>query len=440
MMVSVSILSRIEREHTAAVRSFLGALILPSPYFILFLLNFPGKSIIAYALVGFTVMAALIVLMPVPVRFKKSKEKLNRKYDERDVVFVRNRLEEGSDRFNEYYKGNPEKLEPDNLFRSAPGLLSPDSGQADPFMYSSTDASFMGCENLIGVCDGPVAGKKVEADPSDLSEYIKNWTKLLGAYSVGITELKEDHKYSIGGRGDKYGNPVENNHKYAIAFTVEMDFDSIRKGPKAPSVMESAKQYLNAGTIAVQVAAFIRNLGFSARAHIDANYEVICPLVARDAGLGELGRMGILMTPELGPRARVNVVTTDIPLITDKRKYNGSMIEFCRHCKKCADVCPGRAISEDDREMHNGALGWKINHEKCFNFWCNSGTDCGRCMATCPYSHPDTLMHNLIRFFIKNAPVFRRIAATMDDLLYGRKPKPMKLEKWQKVRYRSQKD
>ena len=48
----------------------------------------------------------------------------------------------------------------------------------------------------------------------------------------------------------------------------------------------------------------------TARAHIDGNYQVIAPLVARDAGLGTIGRMGLLMTPELGPRVRLAVVTT----------------------------------------------------------------------------------------------------------------------------------
>ena len=73
----------------------------------------------------------------------------------------------------------------------------------------------------------------------------------------------------------------------------------VSAAPSASIVMESGQQYLGSGIIALQVAAFIRNLGFEARAHIDGNYEVVCPLVARDAGLGEIGRMGLLMTPKL---------------------------------------------------------------------------------------------------------------------------------------------
>jgi len=91
----------------------------------------------------------------------------------------------------------------------------------------------------------------------------------------------------------------------------------VNSGPLAPIIMESSQKYLDSGSIAVQLAAFIRNLGYPALAHIDGNYQVVCPLVARDAGLGDIGRMGLLMTPKLGPRVRIGVVTTDLPLLVD---------------------------------------------------------------------------------------------------------------------------
>ena len=117
----------------------------------------------------------------------------------------------------------------------------------------------------------------------------------------------------------------------------------------------------------------------------DGNYRVIAPLVARDAGLGELGRMGLLMTPELGPRVRLGVVTTDLPLVADQAVRDPSVIDFCTNCKKCAEVCPSRAISFGDKEEVDGVLRWQIDSEACFTFWCKVGTDCARCMSVCPY-------------------------------------------------------
>ena len=80
-------------------------------------------------------------------------------------------------------------------------------------------------------------------------------------------------------------------------------------------------------------------MGYDARPHIDGNYQLICPLVARDAGLGEIGRMGLLMTESHGPRVRIAVVTTDMELLPDKYVKKHSVIDFCQMCKKCAERC-----------------------------------------------------------------------------------------------------
>jgi reductive dehalogenase len=226
---------------------------------------------------------------------------------------------------------------------------------------------------------------------------------------------------------------VENHHRHAVAFTVEMDYRMTRQGPKAGTVMETAKRYLRAAEIAVQIAEFIRRLGYSARAHISSRYDVICPLVARDAGLGEIGRMGLLMTPRLGPRVRLSVVTTELPLVVEPRRFDSSVIEFCRNCEKCAAVCPSRAIPEGPRTEEGGVLRWKINAESCYTYWCRVGTDCSRCMGVCPYAHPDTPVHALVRLLVKHAGVFRRLAPLLDDLLYGRRPRPLEPLDWQRI-------
>jgi len=41
-------------------------------------------------------------------------------------------------------------------------------------------------------------------------------------------------------------------------------------------------------------------------------------LLAIDGGLGQLGRSGLLVTPEYGARVRIAKVRTDMPLIPDK--------------------------------------------------------------------------------------------------------------------------
>jgi len=357
------------------------------------------------------------------------------KLDERTVMFSRNELEPGSEQFEAYYKAHPDHKELDDEFRKQPGLVSPKSAFFNPLPYTASEALFQTVDCLQPLVEGTSASKMTTVSSDKAERFIRTWMKKAGAVSVGITGLKDYHWYSVGGRNERYGKKIAGDHPIGIAFTVEMDEEMVRSAPRGSIIMESASRYLEAGVIAVQIAQFIRSMGYNARAHIDGNYQVVCPLVARDAGLGEIGRMGLLMTPELGPRVRIGVITTDMPLNTDKRAFDDSMEDFCEKCMKCAENCPSSAISENPREVINGVKRWQINSEACFTYWCMAGTDCGRCMGVCPYSHPRNFMHNMVRWAIKNFPNFRYWAVRMDDLFYGRKPKMLKVPEWMRINY-----
>ena len=415
-----------EKEVKAGRRFLVLAFATPLPFVLAAAFSFPFKGIV-FGLLMFLLLIVLLVFL-IPYGKNKSYRQVipAQRIDERDTMFSRNELVPGTAHFKDYYQRNPEKKPLDDAFRRNPGLLQKGTTQYNPYYFASADASFETIAALRDVVDGKVSEDQIPVEAEKISRYIKNWSKKLGAVDCGITTLKDYHLYSVGGRAERYDRPVKKQHRFAVAFTVEMDHEMVKSAPSGTMVMESGQQYLESGRIALQVARFIRNLGYGARAHIDGNYEVVCPLVARDAGLGEIGRMGLLMTPKQGPRVRISVVTTNMPLIIDNPLHDYSFIDFCVQCKKCADVCPSRAISFGDREVIGGALRWQINQENCFTFWTKAGTDCGRCISVCPYSHPDNALHNLVRRGIRQSSAFRTLALKMDDVVYGRKPVPAK--------------
>jgi ferredoxin len=420
-----------EEEPRATRRAFVLALLLPLPYLATGLIDSTIQMELCITLVSITIVIPVILIIPMGNRFPAEDDTPGARIDERNIMFSRKLLEEGSQRFEEYYRIHPENKAPDELFRTYPGLLKKGAFYYDPVTASAAEASFETVTAFHPMLDHEnLPDTRHKVDPADITLFLKSWIKHLGAISVGVTELQDYHMYGTIGRGDRYGEPVGLTHKFAIALSVEMDKNFLDRAPQAPTVMESAQQYLNAGIIAVQVAEFIRSLGYSTRAHIDGSYRVVCPLVARDAGLGEIGRMGLLMTPELGPRVRLAVVTTDLPLVVDVKKRDYTMIDFCRRCQKCANICPAQAIAFDDRRKIDGVLRWQINSEECYTFWCKIGTDCGRCMSVCPYSHPDTFLHNMVRFGIKRSHLFRKIEIKMDDFFYGSRPAPLDIPAW----------
>ncbi len=418
---SFFVTSLLENEKRAAFISLLAGMIMPVPFLIPFFSNLVYPGWLNIALTGLILLPFLVILIPVKYVTDCTQPVSPRRFDERDTMLSRRTLNPGTIRFKEYYQRNPDKKESDDKFRGKPGLLKAGSKYYDPILFAAAESLFEKVEMMHPRVDGDVTAKKTKVDPVKMSEKLRTMLLGWGAHSIGITELKDYHIYSFGGRGNRYGQPFKRDHKYAIALTIEMNHSMMKSAPAAPTVLESANQYLNSGTMAIQLAEFIRSLGYPARAHIDANYKVICPLVARDAGLGEIGRMGLLMTPALGPRVRIAVVTTDIPVIPNKYIPDPTVNDFCRHCRKCADACPVQAIPYGHERVIDGVRHWQISADSCYIFWCIAGTDCGRCVIVCPYSHPGYWIHRIVRFGIKNSLIFRRIAIVLENLFYGGK-------------------
>lgn len=418
----VATVSFLDREKRAGSVALLLALTTPLPFLTIGILDFPHQSAIGFSFLLFIAITIVLLIAPTGSAHSWDTRTPNTQIDERDIMFSRRLLKPGTDRFEEYYARNPGNKAWDDKFRCRPGLLATGATQYDPVSFHAAEASFNTIEKMRPHVQGVRAPNEVTADPRQLARFVKGWALKLGAHSVGITELKDYHKYSVIGRGPDYGKPVELSHGHAIALTVEMDKRMLDSGPSGPTIMESSQKYVDSGMIAVQLADFIRRLGYNARAHIDGNYRVVCPLVARDAGLGEIGRIGILMTPDLGPRVRIAVVTTDMVLQTDERKADDSVLDFCLRCRKCANCCPPWAIPFGARKEIDGTNRWQIHQELCYIYWTHTGTDCGRCIAVCPYSHTNRWMHDAVRWGVRRSRVVRRLAVVLDRMFYGKKP------------------
>ncbi|MFH1941609.1 MAG: reductive dehalogenase, partial [bacterium] len=265
--------------------------------------------------------------------------------------------------------------------------------------------------------------ESVQASSEEFTMRIKGYARYLGADLVGTTRLNPAYVYSHNARSQgKWGEPVVLNHSHAVVVGVEMNHEMIRHAPDPIATTETALKYFEAAKVAMLVAAYIRRLGYEARPHVDGNYRVMCVPVAVDAGLGELGRLGLLITPEFGPRVRLSVVTTNLPLLQDAPIVFGVQ-DFCDFCKKCATNCPSGSIDRGSKKVIRGVEKWQSEQDSCYRFWRRQGSDCSICVKVCPYSHSNTAVHNWVRWTIRRNRLARRLALWGDDLFYGRRPK-----------------
>lgn len=304
--------------------------------------------------------------------------------DERDIMFSRMILKKDSENYDKYYKKNRELKKLDDKLRKITDVFSNENAEEfDKFKSPFVDAGFKYLSDIKYLAEGEIAQKKVETNPKKITKQIMEFAKFLGADLCGIAKLNDDHYYSHRGREGNYGEVVKNKHKYAIVFLTEMSEEMIKKAPKIEMTMASVKGYVNAGTIGMWLSYYLREIGYDARNHLDGNYLIVAPLVARDAGLGEIGRSALLLTRQFGPRVRIGIVTTDLELIADKKRDFG-FLDLCNACKRCAKECVAESISFD-KFLYDEKIS--INQQTCYEKWTELGTDCGICLDVCPLSH-----------------------------------------------------
>ncbi len=309
-----------------------------------------------------------------------------KKIDERNTMFARMSWSDQGPAARDFYQRHPEKKAIDDELKTLPNLSEEGTATYDPINSRIADSLFRLIADLRPLATGEVIRQPQKIDPASATRKLKALASHFGADLVGIARMKDYHYYSHRGRHEEdYGDPTTPHHAYGIVFAVAMDRDFINRAPQLEQTVETTRGYLNAGMTGMVLSYFLREIGYEARNHMDGNYLLVAPLVARDAGLGEIGRMGILMTKPYGPRVRLGVVTTNLELIPDEPEPFG-IVEFCEICNKCALTCPGKAIPSGPRGEIEGVRRWQIDQEKCYRVWRNIGTDCGVCLSTCPFS------------------------------------------------------
>jgi epoxyqueuosine reductase QueG len=229
--------------------------------------------------------------------------------------------------------------------------------------------------------DGPVNDeKRTFKNEQEAADLITEFAWSAGASLVGFTGVKDHFVFD--------GFDLDPEQKFAVVIAFEMDYDRINTAPEAPSGIEVLRGYWRLGQIIIKIADFIRFLGYSARAHHPRSFVGQGPTILQtaagyEAGLGEVGRHGLLITEEFGPRVRVATVTTELPLPQNQRKSFG-VEKYCESCRACRDACEGDAIPDEMAE-ERGFLKYTIDPYKCLPYFAKYD-GCNLCVSKCPFN------------------------------------------------------
>jgi ferredoxin len=212
----------------------------------------------------------------------------------------------------------------------------------------------------------PVAGKNVTED-------IRLKARELGFGEVGFTKYDRRHTYISKRRWAKF--------EHAICLALEQDYVQTQSLPSMDAEFAHFGTYEIEGAIALDLADYIRSLGYHAQVHSpNDNSAVYIPMFVA-AGLGQLGANGQLLSPHFGSRARLAIITTDAPITYDQPIDYG-IHQFCQVCQVCVNRCPGRAIV-NEKVWWRGVEKNKLIYERCRPVMARYD-GCAVCMKTCP--------------------------------------------------------
>jgi MFS family permease len=206
-------------------------------------------------------------------------------------------------------------------------------------------------------------GNTLGASVMNTTEQMKSYARSLGAAVVGI--------------GDLTGRIGRDKPYFAISFGVAYPARAFAKDgfnreivngmrAKAEGIYAGIRERIagiDAGAFAMRLDEAEKSLGTSI---MFSNQKLIANL----SGLGWIGNSSLLVNDAYGPRLRLGVVITDLPLVPD-----GIVENKCASCTRCERDCPGEAIA-GAQVVQGDLVGFKIDRAKCVR--------CALCVVTCP--------------------------------------------------------
>jgi len=308
----------------------------------------------------------------------------------------------------------------------------------DPFVRVSAPNHFADRRNYLTTVIGQAPKGKVNprrvlvSDPRAMARHVKRVARYLGADLVGIAPthpafLYAGRRYAQDGTtGDAYEqlSPEElaRTFPYVIQASTAWNYRTLQAHRHHIGDASYHVSQMRANMILKALEGYIRELGYTAIRGV-ANPQG----AGLAAGLGELGRNGMLISEKFGARVHMpDPILTDLPLVPDKPIDIG-VEDFCNICRKCAITCPTNSITFGDKVVHNGIEKYKINWLTCYRlrpFVVDYWTSCLTCVTVCPFTKPNVWWRSLAVWALRTCPIparppLVRALKAIDDRFWG---------------------
>ncbi len=220
--------------------------------------------------------------------------------------------------------------------------------------------------------------EKVQSAPKELWEEVIEQAKILGIDLIGFAPVDENFIFK-----NDYVSGIEVLYENAIVLGMEMDYEAIDTAPEPPAGLESLNIYAELGEATNKLTDFIRSKGYRAIGCHPLGGPILYPAMAVKAGLGKIGKQGLLITKKFGPRQRLSMISVNLTPLPEIVQETVDIEQYCKKCKRCVNLCPVSAIYNEPIIKENGSIT-RIDGEKCIEYFYKT-TGCSVCIKECPF-------------------------------------------------------
>lgn len=206
----------------------------------------------------------------------------------------------------------------------------------------------------------------------ELTGVLKRRAAELGISAIGVARYDPHYTFEPY-KNDQPGDRV-------IVCVLEQNYAATQTIPSHVSERAALHGYAELLMRATALSELLIDHGYRARTH-DVQGEDVVLHYAVEAGLGQMGLNGQVLTPQAGSRCRITTINTDAPLVPDEPVDYG-IHKICDACKVCVRRCPSGAIP-GRRRMYRGVEKAKLNTARCFPVVARAD-GCAICMKVCP--------------------------------------------------------
>lgn len=215
---------------------------------------------------------------------------------------------------------------------------------------------------------------KIENPINPINSVTKEFLEDFEVYlkQLGVVEIAY-----VEGIKDYFLHGLDFDFNSAILFSYEISQCIHDAGAGIKAQEYNDELYRDFGNLTYKISDYLRLRGFETLVAHPREETIDFSHLAQKAGMGGIGKSGLLISPNKGPNQKISAILVNIKNLP-KTKINPYewIPDYCNYCNSCVRACPNDALVLDKKTKTVSFI-----EDVCIG--CSEG--CTECIKACPF-------------------------------------------------------